>query len=151
MWRAIYRMLTMVYNNYYIQSWNNSHRRSLETPSVPMRGNNILPFDWLIIYGFTFRSIIFHLYGEVTITGEGLQNLGLCLALRAFEQEEIFIVPQSLWHWASVFPLSSEGPLPYLVVSYDTQDNAEDLILPRSPPVFALWAWGRDRSHIILS
>jgi hypothetical protein len=31
-------------------------------------------------------------YGDVTITGEGLQNLGLCLALGAFEQEGIFIM-----------------------------------------------------------
>jgi hypothetical protein len=31
----------------------------------------------LIIYGFTSRSRIFHLYGDVTIAGEGLQNLGL--------------------------------------------------------------------------
>jgi hypothetical protein len=36
------------------------------------------------------------LYGEVTITGEGLQNLGLCSALRAFEQGGIFIVPHVL-------------------------------------------------------
>jgi hypothetical protein len=41
--------------------------------------------DWLIIYGFTSRSRIFHLYGDVTIAGEGLQNLSLCSALRAFE------------------------------------------------------------------
>jgi hypothetical protein len=32
------------------------------------------------------RSRIFHLYGGVTITDEGLQDLGLCSALRAFEQ-----------------------------------------------------------------
>jgi hypothetical protein len=38
----------------------------------------------------------FRLYGDVTITGEGLQNFGLCSALRAFEQEGIFIVPQLL-------------------------------------------------------
>jgi hypothetical protein len=50
----------------------------------------------LIIYGFTSRSGIFHLYGDVTIAGEGLQNLGLCSALRAFEQEGIFIVPHLL-------------------------------------------------------
>jgi hypothetical protein len=31
-------------------------------------------FDWLIIYGFTSRSRIFHLYGDVTIASEGLQN-----------------------------------------------------------------------------
>jgi hypothetical protein len=52
--------------------------------------------DRLIIYGFTSRSRIFHLYGDVTIAGEGLQHLGLCLALRAFEQGGIFIVPHLL-------------------------------------------------------
>jgi hypothetical protein len=36
------------------------------------------------------------LYGDVTIAGEGLQNLGLCSALRAFEQGGIFIVPHLL-------------------------------------------------------
>jgi hypothetical protein len=33
--------------------------------------------DWLIIYCYTSRSRIFQLYGDVTIAGEGLQNLGL--------------------------------------------------------------------------
>jgi hypothetical protein len=50
----------------------------------------------LIIYGFTSGSRVFHLYGDITITGEGLQNLGICSALRAFEQGGIFIVPQLL-------------------------------------------------------
>jgi hypothetical protein len=48
------------------------------------------------IYSFTSRSRIFHLYGDVTIAGEGLQNLDLCSALRAFEQRGIFIVPYLL-------------------------------------------------------
>ena len=38
------------------------------------------------------------------------QSLNLCSALRAFEQGGIFIVPHLLWHGASVFPVSSEGP-----------------------------------------
>jgi hypothetical protein len=46
----------------------------------------------LIIFGFTSRSKKCHLYGDIAIAGEGLQNLGLCSALRAFEQGEIFIV-----------------------------------------------------------
>jgi hypothetical protein len=50
----------------------------------------------LIIYSFTSRSRVFHLYGDVTIAGEGLQNLGLCSVLRAFEQGGIFIVPHLL-------------------------------------------------------
>jgi hypothetical protein len=42
------------------------------------------------------RSRIFHLYGDITIAGEGLQNLGRCSALKAFEQGGIFIVPHLL-------------------------------------------------------
>jgi hypothetical protein len=80
----------------------------------------------MIIYGFTSRSRIFHLYGDVTIACEGLQNLGLCSALRAFEQGGISIVPHLLWHGTSVFPVSSEGP-PHLVSFYDTQGGVEDL------------------------
>jgi hypothetical protein len=38
----------------------------------------------------------FSLIWDVTIAGEGLQNLGLCSALRAFEQGGIFIVPHLL-------------------------------------------------------
>jgi hypothetical protein len=82
--------------------------------------------NWLIIYGFTSRSRFFQLYGDVTIAGEGLQNLGLCSALRAFEQGGIFIVQHLLWHGTSVFPVSSEGP-PHLVASYDTQGDVDDL------------------------
>jgi hypothetical protein len=83
-------------------------------------------YDWLIVYGFTSRSGIFHLYGDITITVEGLQNLGLCSALRAFEQGGIFIVSHLLWHRASVFPMSSEG-LPHSVTFYGTQGDVEDL------------------------
>jgi hypothetical protein len=51
---------------------------------------------FMIIYGFTSQPRIFHLYGDVTIAGEGLQKLGLCSALRAFEQGGIIIVPHLL-------------------------------------------------------
>jgi hypothetical protein len=37
-----------------------------------------------------------HLYGDFTIIGEGLQNLGLCSAFRVFEQGGMFIVPYLL-------------------------------------------------------
>jgi hypothetical protein len=42
------------------------------------------------------RSRIFLLYGEITIAGEGLENLDLYTALRAFEQGGIFIVQHLL-------------------------------------------------------
>jgi hypothetical protein len=81
----------------------------------------------IIIYCFTSRLKIFHLYGDVIISGEGLQNLGLCSALRAFEQRGIIIVPHLQWHGASVFPVSSEWP-PHSVAFYDTQWDVEDLL-----------------------
>jgi hypothetical protein len=67
-----------------------------------------------------------NIYGDVTTAGEGLHNLGLCSALRAFEQGGIFIVSHLLWHGTSVFPVSSEGP-PQLVASYDMHGDTEDL------------------------
>jgi hypothetical protein len=79
---------------------------------------------WLIIYCCTSRSRIFHLYGDVTIAGEGLQNWGLCSAFRVIEQGGIFIVPHRLWHRTSVFPVSSEGP-PQTVASYDADANPD--------------------------
>jgi hypothetical protein len=36
------------------------------------------------------------IYGNITIAGEGLQKLGLCSVLTAFEQGGIFIVPHLL-------------------------------------------------------
>jgi hypothetical protein len=50
----------------------------------------------LIDYSLLYVSRILHLYGDVTDVGEGLQNLGVCSALRAFEQGVIFIVPHLL-------------------------------------------------------
>ena len=84
------------------------------------------PLVFLFVCCFTFRSRLFHLYGDDTIAGEGLQNLGLCSVLRAFEQGGIFIVTHLLRHGTSVFPVSSEGP-PHLVAFYDTLGGAEDL------------------------
>jgi hypothetical protein len=60
----------------------------------------------LVIYGLTSRSRIFHLYGDVTIAGEGLQNLGLCSALRAFapgRSEDINVRYVSKRHNVSLF------------------------------------------------
>jgi hypothetical protein len=57
------------------------------------------------------RSRMFHLYGDVTTAGEGLQNLGLCSALMVFEQGGIFIMPL----------LRCNGASGFLIASYDTQ------------------------------
>jgi hypothetical protein len=54
--------------------------------------------DVIIIQRIDFMSHarIFRLYGDVSITGKSMQNLGICLALKAFEQGGIFIVPHLL-------------------------------------------------------
>jgi hypothetical protein len=70
--------------------------------------------------GITLISRIDWLFIVLCPAQEGLQNVGLCSALRVFEQGGIFIVPHLLWHGTSVFPVSSEGP-PHSVASYDTQ------------------------------
>jgi hypothetical protein len=88
--------------------------------------NTVCYFCHFIIWGFTSRSRIFHLYGDITIAGDGLQNLSLCSVLRAFEQGGIFIVPHLLWHGTSVFLVSSEGP-PNSFASYDTLCDVDEL------------------------
>jgi hypothetical protein len=133
-WKAILdnRQEVQKYQDMYIRTDDNCVSKILQTweniinEYETTRIINEIVIDWLIIYGFTSRSRIFHLYGDVSIAGEGLQNLGLCSALRAFEQGGIFIVPHLLWHGTSVFPVSSEGP-PHLGASYDTRGDVEDL------------------------
>jgi hypothetical protein len=83
----------------FIQKLLHAKKNLLLWPSI--RHFDISMIDWLIIYSFTSRSRIFHLYLDVTNAGEGLQNLGLCSALRTFGQGGIFIVP----HGTSVFPV----------------------------------------------
>jgi hypothetical protein len=79
----------------------------------------------LIICCFTSRSRIYHLYGDVTIAGEGLQNLDLCSALRAFEESLSFHTYCDTC-MASVFLVLSEKP-PYSVAFNDKQRDAEDI------------------------
>ena len=69
-----------------------------------------LPSSWIqhlsdLFFGVFFmsHSRVFHSYGDVTITDEGLQILtGLCSALMAIEQWRFFTVPHLLWHGTSV-------------------------------------------------
>jgi hypothetical protein len=61
------------------------------------------------------------IYGDIIIFCEGMQTLDLCSALRAFEQEGIFIVSHL------VFPVSTEG-LSHLIASFDSQRDAEDFV-----------------------
>ena len=94
--------------------------------------------NWYVLSGmgkksinhFTAHSRIFDSYLDVTIAGEGAANFGLYSALRVFEHGRIFIVPHMLWHGASVFRVSSNGP-PHSVTSYDMQGGCRGNILTR--------------------
>jgi hypothetical protein len=50
--------------------------------------------DYLLFNLRPVRESLTH--GDITIAGEGLQNIGLCSTFRAFEQRGVFIVPQLL-------------------------------------------------------
>jgi hypothetical protein len=80
--------------------------------------------DWL--FSVLRPDQEFFIYGDVIIACEGLQTLGLFSELRAFEQGGIFFEPHLLWHGASVFPVSSEGPS-HLVAYFDTDGDVEDI------------------------
>jgi hypothetical protein len=84
---------------------------------------------WLIHWLFVQQSL-------VTIDHGGLQNLGLCWALRAFGHwaRGYLYMSHLLWHRVSVYPVSFEGP-PYLFASYDTKRGCWGLIL------FRILAW----------
>jgi hypothetical protein len=64
----------------------------VNNPIILIKVRNSRLFLSMLNHGFTFRSRIFRLYGDVTITGEGLQKLGLYSALKALDQGGIFIV-----------------------------------------------------------
>jgi hypothetical protein len=81
---------------------------------------------------FNAPSEIVHLYGNVTIATEKLQTLGLCSALRTFEQRGMFIVVHLLWHEASVFLVSSEGPY-HSIASYAVQGDVENIYSKSDP------------------
>jgi hypothetical protein len=73
-----------------------------------------LMHDWMIDYlRFYVALKIFLLIWRHHHCRWRAKNLGLCSAIRAFEQGEIFIVPHLLWHGTSVFPVSSVYTSPF--------------------------------------
>jgi hypothetical protein len=85
-------------------------------------------FFGLFIYCFKSRSRIFHLHRDVTIAGEGLQNLGLCSSLRTFEQEGMFFrATPAVTRGLGFSGFIQSTPPPYSVGSNDTQGDVEDL------------------------
>jgi hypothetical protein len=64
---------------------------------------------YLKLYGFTSRSRLFHLCGDVTIAGEGLKKLGLARRSGPLSREgSLSCNTCYVRHGASVFPVSSE-------------------------------------------
>ena len=78
-------------------------RKTLSNQSINHRNKYILAmskkitplthtFICLFVWGLSFHSRIFHSYGDVTITGKGLQIFYLCSSLMAIEQLGFFSV-----------------------------------------------------------
>lgn len=65
---------------------------------------------WSIECCWKSCSRIFRSYDDVTVDGEGQENLDPCSAPTAFRQRGTFIVPQMLWHGTSVFAVSFKAP-----------------------------------------
>ena len=87
---------------------------------------------FLFVWGLSSHSRIFRSYGDVTITGEGLQIFDLCSALMAIEQLGFFSMPHLLWHGASIYYGHLRGPVTLTPI-------AERLALELSLPVFTTW------------
>ena len=60
---------------------------------------------------FSSHSSILYSYGDVTITGEGLQIFYLCSALMAQEKWGFFNLPHIRWHGAFVYNGDLRGPV----------------------------------------
>ena len=82
-------------------------------------------FVCLVVWSFSSTLENFHLYGDVTITGDVL----LCSALMAYKQWGFFSVPHLLWHGASVYNGYLRGPMTLTPI-------AERLAVELSLPVF---------------
>ena len=67
-------------------------------------------FVCLFVWGFSSHLRMFHSYGSVTITVEGLQILP-CSALMAIGSLGFFSVPLLLWHAAPVYNCHLRGPV----------------------------------------
>jgi hypothetical protein len=93
-----------------------------------------LEIERLIIYGCTSRSRIFHLCGDVTIAGEGLQKFRPMLSAQGlWAGRDLYRATPAVTRDLD-FPVSSEGP-PHSVASYDTRGDVENLFYPGSSRV----------------
>jgi hypothetical protein len=71
----------------------------------------------LILFVYSRTSNFSAIWRLSPSTGYRAANFGLCSALRAFEQGDIFIVPHLLRHRTSVYTASSERPVLYSSLS----------------------------------
>ena len=87
----------------------------------------------IIRRSFKFLSVFIYSWLMICLTLKNFSLIWRChdyrwraaklkpmLGAQGLEQIGIFIMPHLLWHGASVFPVSSEGP-PHSVTSYDIQ------------------------------
>ena len=96
--------LTRIYT---LKCWNSFLFCSFTTQRSELSLNKFV----CLFGGFSSHSRIFHLYGDVTIAGEGLQVLTYVRHSWSFQQWGFFSVPHLLWHGASVYNGHLPGPV----------------------------------------
>jgi hypothetical protein len=80
-WNAIEMYVKTTRIMFCLTTFKGSAMRKKKADTVMHGCRRNLNIVWLIVYHFRSRSWILHFYGDVTIASEGLQNLGLHLAL----------------------------------------------------------------------
>ena len=114
-----------------------SHRSEIcwikhhQTPRTVMHTMLFL-FVCLFVWGLSSHMRIFHSYGDVIITGEGLQFFTFTRHSWQLSSEGFLSVPHLLWHGASVFNGHLRGPVTVTPI-------AERLEVELSLPVFTTY------------
>ena len=104
-----------------------SEDNCIQEKTAPVRDKINHGYFEYYVCGSSSHSRIFHSYGDVTITGEGLQILTYSSALMAIEQWGFLSVSQLLCHGASIYNGHVRGPVTPI---------AERLAVELSLPVF---------------
>ena len=95
----------------------------------------------MFVWGLSSHSRIFHSYGDVTITGEGLQILTYARHSWPFgiEQWGFFSVPHLLWHWASVYNGHLRGPVTLVPIAEHLEWSCHYLFLRLRSVAAGIW------------
>lgn len=100
------------------------------------------PNDWLIVYCYTFHSMVFHIYWDLAIVVEGLQHLCLLRRLGPLNKEESLLCDTcSVTGPQAGFVILSEGS-PHSVISNEKIEVPRNYSIPYPHGTFnKMFAW----------